>query len=381
MENRRLPIVVALVLLTLCTQPLFAQWIRKEPGVCPPPASEPVDGNWVSTIVPLEQHERLLYSLTGVTARTLELRYRVDGALHLTEAIDLTKMELPQRPAVEAPGVPGAPGAPARLESVVERQKEERVAALPQRREQGEGSRVVELLTLQPDTMRELHRLDRGGALIQIDVLHDGSPRETITFAELTDRTEQLREALIVPVFAPSVVSGAGTVTNTRRLRVATNEYLENCWECTEAHPCETECGYDPGKGGPVTCGEYGAPCTPTCAAGPYTSGEWWTAWTYYSSGYGYSECFRVYTSGSFPYRLHNQLLTTYRRERIRRTTTCPNAPSCTGCYDTEAVIQVQYSQSECWQETGQTCFNGVTACCGRCSVYGWAVCGGISCY
>lgn len=37
--------------------------------------------------------------------------------------------------------------------------------------------------------------------------------------------------------------------------------YLPNCNDCTLAMPCDTECGWDPGKGGPVTCGEYGAPC------------------------------------------------------------------------------------------------------------------------
>lgn len=34
--------------------------------------------------------------------------------------------------------------------------------------------------------------------------------------------------------------------------------YLEECWMCTEETPCDTECGWEPGKGGPVTCGEYG---------------------------------------------------------------------------------------------------------------------------
>jgi hypothetical protein len=39
--------------------------------------------------------------------------------------------------------------------------------------------------------------------------------------------------------------------------------YLPNCNDCTWDLPCDTECGYDPGKGGPVTCGEYGGICTP----------------------------------------------------------------------------------------------------------------------
>ena len=38
----------------------------------------------------------------------------------------------------------------------------------------------------------------------------------------------------------------------------ADTSYLENCWECTTETPCWEECGWDPGKGGPVTCGEYG---------------------------------------------------------------------------------------------------------------------------
>ena len=42
-------------------------------------------------------------------------------------------------------------------------------------------------------------------------------------------------------------------------------DYLPNCNDCTYDMPCDTECGYDPGKGGPVTCGEYGGICTPRC--------------------------------------------------------------------------------------------------------------------
>lgn len=34
--------------------------------------------------------------------------------------------------------------------------------------------------------------------------------------------------------------------------------YLPNCGDCTVTTPCWEECGWEPGKGGPVTCGEYG---------------------------------------------------------------------------------------------------------------------------
>jgi hypothetical protein len=37
--------------------------------------------------------------------------------------------------------------------------------------------------------------------------------------------------------------------------------YLPSCLDCTPTTPCETECGWEPGKGGPVTCGEYGMNC------------------------------------------------------------------------------------------------------------------------
>ena len=36
----------------------------------------------------------------------------------------------------------------------------------------------------------------------------------------------------------------------------------DDCWlVCNSSVPCDTECGWDPGKGGPVTCGEQGLPC------------------------------------------------------------------------------------------------------------------------
>jgi hypothetical protein len=55
------------------------------------------------------------------------------------------------------------------------------------------------------------------------------------------------------PSAVPILVAGpGGSVSFT---------YLPYCWMCTLEMPCDTECGWDPGKGGPVTCGENGAPC------------------------------------------------------------------------------------------------------------------------
>jgi hypothetical protein len=358
--SRRVSVFFAFVLLLLCSPSLFAAG-EEVPAACPPPADDGFARNWVSTITPLQPTEHVLYPVTDLAGGTLEVRYRVSGQLHLTEVIDLAKVELPARHNTAA-----APPNAAR-------KGDAQALVLPD--EPFQGVRAVELLTLHPDTMRELHRLANDGVAIEIEILHNGRTRETTSFAELALRTAQLRENPVLPLFAPSVVTGPGEVRSARRLRAATNEYLENCWECTESHPCSTECGYDPGKGGPVTCGEYGAPCEPYCSPS-YTSGEWWTGWTFYSTTLSGGHCWLTQSG----HRWHNRRLTTYRRERIRRTTTCPNSPSCTGCYNTEAVIQVQYSTSECWENTYSPCFNGDTPCCYRCGVDPW-VCGGISCW
>jgi hypothetical protein len=355
--NRRVSIFVVVIALALFSQPLFSQ------NVCPPPPNEDGSSNWVSTFVPLEASEHLVYSLAELSAGALEFRFRVNGTLHLTEVLDLAKMELPEL----ADSAPDAPALPA---GFARGRKGEGVVAPPQRRDALLGQRVVELLAFHPDTARELHRLVREGAAIEIDVLRDGSLRDTISFAKLLSHSAELREAALAPLFVPSSVSGPGMVPGTRRLRVATNEYLESCSDCTSNHPCDTECGYDPGKGGPTTCGEYGAPCEPWCAPS-FTSGEWWTSWTLYSSGYSGGQCLDTF----FGLRWHNRRVTTYRRERIRRTTTCPNSPSCTGCYDTESVIDVQYSTLYCYEETASSCAIGQAPCCSTCSVYGWSEC------
>lgn len=347
--------VVALFVLTLFTLPLLAAPAVPQ-AACPPPANDDAGMTYVSTITPLQTSERILYSIAGLSGGTLEIRYHVSGRLHLTETIDLSAMELPLRYSSSSAPANAAPRKADPQELI---QPTGMLAGTP----------VIELLTLNPDSLRELHRLANDGVAIDVEILHAGRPRELASFAGLTVRSSQLIGEAYIPLFAPSMVTGPGEVKAQRRLKAATNEYLENCWECTESHPCDTECGYDPGKGGPVTCGEYGAPCEPYCPPGPYTSGEWWTGWTFVSTGLYDTRCFASST-GSFgaQYRKRG---TTYRRERIRRTTTCPNSPSCSGCYDTESVIQVQYSTSYCWEYSGG-CLYPVVPCCGTCGVSNW---------
>jgi hypothetical protein len=387
--KRGAPIVlVTLALAALISQPLLAQAPRigqplltqrlaaqEETGtarICPPPLSREAHEDKFDTIIkPLQPQERLLYSLNGLSGGTLEVRYRVNGELHLTEIIDLQKAELPVLSGSKTPSA-----STRQYGGFIEKQNDAAEAGTgteaAQRHEGVDGERVIELLALQPDSVRGLLQLAHGGAAIDIEVLYDGHARETISFATLASRNAELRERPVIPVFAPSEVRGPGVVTGPRKLRVRTNTYLEDCNDCTSEMPCDTECGYDPGKGGPVTCGEYGAPCDPWCPAS-YNSGDYYTAWTYYSTGYGAGNCFTT-SSGA---RWFNQKITTYRREHRQRTTTCPNHPSCNGCYETESLIAVQYSSSTCWEETSSSCGGASTPCCwaSNCSVFGWSSC------
>lgn len=61
-----------------------------------------------------------------------------------------------------------------------------------------------------------------------------------------------MRKLLIFVLACVGLALGAGAAS------------AAECWEvCTPVPlvPCDTECGWDPGKGGPVTCAEQGLPC------------------------------------------------------------------------------------------------------------------------
>lgn len=59
-----------------------------------------------------------------------------------------------------------------------------------------------------------------------------------------------MRRPLILALVATGLLLGTGAA------------FAAECYEvCNSSVPCDTECGYDPGKGGPTTCGEYGAAC------------------------------------------------------------------------------------------------------------------------
>jgi hypothetical protein len=347
--------ILLLVALTLFLTP-FAQ---AQDAACPPPFSD--DGETPASLIqPLLAEERLLYAIDRLPGGTLEVHYLVNGALHLSEVLDLDSLSLPLTRESQAPkGL------------IRQRTETPGGAPVPRKREGAELTRTVELLTLVPDSVRELHRLAREGAVIEVTLRQGGSIVETLSYAELTARSAALAEKGFTPVFAPVEVSGPGLDRPVRTGRVQTNEYLENCGDCTYDHPCDTECGWDPGKGGPVTCGEQGQPCggQPTCA-GSTVMGEWWGPWTYHSTSYsGWSVCLKNSFSGGYRY---YEKLTTYRRDRIRRTRTCPNAPSCDGCYDTDSVVSVGYSYSVCYENSYSFCSFPETACCSSLSCSGF---------
>lgn len=221
-------VIALLAVLPLQAQPLLSESDRAPGAVCAPPVD---DASAVaSNDSVMEPSLRLIYGLTGLRQGSLEIRYRINGERRVAEIIDLATLELPMR--VQAPAG--------------------KVDALhPRDGEREEGQRTIELLARHPDTVRALHQLSVTGVAIEVEILHSGRMRETISFAELVRRGTELRKRPIIALAAVSEVSGPGVVVRKPTLRARTEEYLPSCLDCTYDHPCDTECGYDPGKGGP----------------------------------------------------------------------------------------------------------------------------------
>lgn len=305
------------------------------------------------TYEPLASEQRLFYGLSGLGLDSpLEVRYLVKGKPHLTEVVDLAQAQPPKNQLPKAK--PDNPKVP--LKSEVELDFESLL----------NEEKMIELLALRPDLVRQLHGLAKERAAIKVEIRQDGRVFETLSFRELKNRSAELAKGAAVPLAVQSAVSGPGDRGGEREYPLFAKTYLENCGDCTWEMPCETECGYEPGKGGPVTCGEQGLPCggsPPTCAASTVVS-ESWTGWYYLRSYLGsQTACLRSYTSptGSAVHRVE---VSEYRRDRIRRTYICPNAPACTNCYYQNQVIAYEILTTGCWFETPPLCYNGGTPCC-----------------
>lgn len=305
------------------------------------------------TYQPLASEQRLFYGLTGLGLDSpLEVRYLVKGKPHLTEIVDLAKAQPPKNQSPKArpdnPKVPLKSEVAFDFESLLNEEK------------------MIELLALRPDLVRQLHEFAKERAAIRIEIRQDGRVFETLSFRELKNRSAELAQGAAVPLAVQSAVSGPGDRGGEREYPLFAKTYLENCGDCTWEMPCETECGYEPGKGGPVTCGEQGLPCggsQPTCASSTVVS-ETWTGWYYLRSYLGnQTACLRSYTSptGSAVHRVE---VSEYRRDLVRRTYICPNAPACTNCYYQNQVIAYEILTTGCWFELPQLCYNGGIPCC-----------------
>lgn len=306
---------------------------------------------------PLLPEERLLHSLGDRSEGMLEVRYFVDGALHLTESVELVAGE-PQ------PAIEGA------------RQAELAPAATPALAPPDEPyQRVYELLQLRPDLVRDLHGLAAAGSRIDVEILQDGERIAALSFAELLDASALLRGRPLQPVWIDAAISGPGDDGPPKRT-FAPRTYLEDCWDCTSTTPCDTECGWDEGKGGPTTCGEYGAPCQePGCACDIVVS-TFWTAWSTYNS-YVYSPytsaCYYDTYSGQLQHVLY---VVQQQRNQIERHRVCPSCPSCTGCYYNDVVIGSQTRNVTCWQNTYFGCaFPTYAPCYQLCTINGQSGC------
>jgi len=335
--------------LALLALPLSAQ--SQPPLSCgakvlgPTPLLEEVLGT--GAYQPLAAEQRLFYGLSGLGNEALEIRYFVADALYLTETLDLSTPRLPQ---TEMPGRKPLLQAKSTL-------------AL---QEPPRGERMVELLALRPDLVRRLYQLAQGGPRMEVRVFQAGRQRAALPFKELLRRSAELSASGAVQVVVHSTVRGAGDRTEPGKPPFFHAKVLDSCQDCTDDMPCGTECGYDPGKGGPETCGEYGAPCGGSTCNCTHVLAQSWTSW-YYNRAYWYSPAtYDCLKSGpySYSYTTHRLYVVEYRRDLVQSSIICPNCPSCVSCYYHEEVIDYQLGNSYCYQDLGGGCGFGRTPGC-----------------
>lgn len=337
------------LIVTLSALPLSGQALPG-PGCSPPGFPLMTEAVPTTDYQPLEAHQRLFYSLAGLPEAPVKVRYLVDGKLYATETIDLSKSELPQ--AIPRDSRSAGVAVPSDVHGFLQ------------------GERVTELLARRPDLVRQLHQLAKDGGRIDLEVVSDRRIFEALSFEELARRSNELLRASVVPVVAPSAVRGPALAKKEATV-LRPLDYLADCGDCTETTPCDTECGYDPGKGGPVTCGEYGVCLPPTCEC-QWVSLEDWTPWYpygFYPNQPTYLACLSSWVGG---YREHELWVRVYRRDLIRRSVICPNCPSCSGCYIHEEVIGYQLGYTPCWLESVFTCFGGYKPCCSELCYVSW---------
>lgn len=280
-----------------------------------------------SAVEPVPAQWSLLYDLSVLPRGPIEVRYHVGGELYLVETADLATARSPQR---DHPRAGLGDTGQADLEF-----------APPE---------VMELLTLRPDVVRRLHRLDGEGTPIEVEIRGGSQTLERLTFAELLEVSAGLRERGALAVNLLSQVEGPGAVL----APMPRPRALEGCGFCSPTSSCDDVGPYDEGKGGCTTCGEYGE-CDPggcTCSSVLYA---YWTGWFVTNVSYiGPWRCVDYPHPG--PDSRARRAQVTYRRNRIQVTRTCPNCPSCAGCYNTESVIDYQTQTVYCYIDQQVSC-------------------------
>jgi hypothetical protein len=337
--------------LLLLALPLSAQSPRPQPALSCAAVKEAAlfQGKpGATTYQPLAAEQRLFYGLSGFGSEALEVRYFVKGALYLTETADLSTVRLPEID-LQSRKLPVQSKTAIDLSSLLE------------------GDRMMEFLALRPDLVRRLHGLAEDA--INVQIFRQGRLHEALSFKELLRRSAELRGSRDVLVVVHSTVGGLGDRGEPRRPSLLL-KVLDSCNDCTDDMPCDTECGYDPGKGGPETCGEYGAPCGGSTCPCTHVLADSWTSW-YFNRAYPYSpayyECLKSSATDST---YHQRYILEYRRDLIRSSTICPNCPSCVSCYYHEEVIDYQLTNGSCLSNTYAGCFSGRTPWCSELCSY-----------
>lgn len=298
---------------------------------------------------PLEPEQRLWYGISDLEDQNLEIRYLVENQLYAVEKVDLSSATLSRR---------------------------EDVAVIDDM-EMGywidEGATpALELLTVHPQLVRQLHyAVDLG---VRVDVEIEGQHvSEFVSFGELVRRSGELRQGSMLPLVVHPSVEVLGDLEEMTAVE-SFGGCLPVCGgACGSNVPCDTPCSpyFVPPESPcppPTTCGQQGRPCEPTpppnCAC--QSSFDYWSPW--------YRWAVQPVSPGTFacrqpvpctgPSYTFRNFYYVERRDRIRRTTVCPNCPQCVGCTSSEQIInyQTRVTSQVCWAPVGAC---GTGAPCG----------------
>lgn len=265
--------------------------------------------------------------------RQMGVRYVVDGSLFLNEVLDLSApLASPKHARSFRRGVVG-------------KEADQPVRA-PRK------AVAVELLAMHIPQVQALREIAKVPGRVVVEISFNGKKARTATLPDLIEESAALRRTDDLTVVR-SVVTGPAAERKRpdRKMRVATNEYLESCTECTSEMPCETECGWDEGKGGPVTCGEQGycGTCPPERMLDEY----WKVTLVETGTTSTPQECFLLSQGVT---RWFQEYYSLYRHDYVHYKMICYDSPNCVSCWPEEQVVETYYETTTCWENTDNYC-------------------------